>query len=386
MPRKLRTAIAGYPNYIALLSNKKFPLFKDDADRENFMKFVSMARVNTNSWMKIYAYVLMEHFVHVIVLPQKETDVSKFVQNLGRRYVRYYNQKYNQSGSLFETRFKNFVISMDERLATSIKYLEAAPLKAGLTTRPDGYAWSSFDFRGRGLDKYGILDYDPSYMSSGVTVEARQEKYKSSFSNIKEEDANILSSLISKGGIFADKNSRIALEELLGYHLTTKNVGRPNKTKDSAEDLLIKKKYKLRKSLLISGLVVSDLIIIIWVFSIADKFAMAIRHTFGIRRHEFIFPFDDYNWIAGALMLVAVFLFSILDLYTNFVKLTKKEIFIRTGRAILLMGLTLSAAIYTTRLFNMSRLVLVIFVILSVVALSSTRMLMVGILKKYQGL
>ncbi len=385
MPRKPRTVIAGYPNYIALLSNKSIPLFKDDMDRENFLNFVSMARASTNSQMKIYAYVLMEHFVHMIALPQKETDVSKFVQNLGRRYVRYYNQKYDQSGPLFETRFKNFVISMDERLFTSIKYLEAAPLRQGLAATPGKYAWSSFDFRAHGLDKYGILAYDPTYMSSGVTAEARQEKYRNSFPDIKEEDGNALSVLISKGGIFADKKSRIALEELLGYHLTTKNVGRPNKTDGSKEDFLMKKKYKLRKSLLISSLVVSDLIIIMAVFFMADKFAIAIRNTFSIRRHELIFPFDNYKWIAGALILVAVSLFSILDLYTNFVKLTKKEIFLRTGRAILLMGLTLLAVIYTTRLFNMSRLVLVLFVVLSVVVLSSTRILMAGVLKKYQG-
>jgi FlaA1/EpsC-like NDP-sugar epimerase len=84
--------------------------------------------------------------------------------------------------------------------------------------------------------------------------------------------------------------------------------------------------------------------------------------------------------------LVAVSSFSLFDLYTNFVKLTKKEIFFRTGRAILLMGLTLSAVIYTTRLFNMSRLVLVLFAVFSVIALSLTRILMVEILKKHQGL
>jgi len=385
MPRKPRTVISGYPNYIALLSNKNIPLFKDDVDRENFLNFVGMARSSTNSQMKIYAYILTEHFVHMIVLPQKETDVSKFVQNLGRRYVRYYNQKYNQSGPLFETRFKNFVISMDERLSTSIKYLESSPLRQGLVARPDVYSWSSFDFRAHGLDKYGILAYDPTYMSGGITAEARQEKYRNSFTDIQEADNNTLSALISKGGIFADKKTKIALEELSGYHLTTKNVGRPNKTEGGEEDFLIKKKYKLRKSLLISSLVISDLIIIIAVFFMANKFAIAIRNTFSIRQHELTFPFDNYKWIAGALILVAISLFSILDLYTNFVKLTKKEIFFRTGRAILLMGLTLLAVIYSTRLFNMSRLVLVLFVVLSVVVLSSTRILMAGILKKYQG-
>ena len=142
----------------------------------------------------------------------------------------------------------------------------------------------------------------------------------------------------------------------------------------------------MRRSLLTSSLIVSDLIIIIAVFFAANKVAIAIRHAFSIGRHKLIFPFDNYKWIAGALILVAVSSFSLFDLYTNFVKLTKKEIFFRTGRAILLMGLTLSAVIYTTRLFNMSRLVLVLFAVFSVIALSLTRILMVEILKKHQGL
>jgi REP-associated tyrosine transposase len=55
--------------------------------------------------VSIHAYVLMTHPVHRLMMPTSAAGTRRVLQTLGRRYVRYINPAYRQSGTLWEGRY-----------------------------------------------------------------------------------------------------------------------------------------------------------------------------------------------------------------------------------------------------------------------------------------
>lgn len=57
--------------------------------------------------------------------------------------VRYFNQTYQRSGTLWEGRFKSCVVEDDRYLLLCQRYIELNPVRAGMVERPADYQWSS---------------------------------------------------------------------------------------------------------------------------------------------------------------------------------------------------------------------------------------------------
>ncbi|WP_162262078.1 transposase [Bathymodiolus septemdierum thioautotrophic gill symbiont] len=56
--------------------------------------------------VSIVAYCLLPNHFHLILKPQVENGVAKFMQRLCTGYVKFFNKKYQRSGALFQGRFK----------------------------------------------------------------------------------------------------------------------------------------------------------------------------------------------------------------------------------------------------------------------------------------
>jgi len=69
------------------------------------------------------------------------------MQSLGRQYVRYFNHKYQRTGTLWEGRFRSCLIESEVYLLTDYKYIEVNPVRAKMVLRPDYYNWSSFKMK-----------------------------------------------------------------------------------------------------------------------------------------------------------------------------------------------------------------------------------------------
>ena len=54
----------------------------------------------------VHAYVLMTNHVHLLLTPHHAGAVARTLQALGRRYVRYVNDTYGRTGTLWEGRYK----------------------------------------------------------------------------------------------------------------------------------------------------------------------------------------------------------------------------------------------------------------------------------------
>lgn len=99
------------------------------------------------------------------------------VQSLGRYYVRYVNQTYGRSGTLWEGRYKSTLIDSDNYFLVVSRYIELNPVRAQMVKHPAEYPWSSYqnNAEGRSIE---LLIPHICYLSLGDTCRKRQEMYK----------------------------------------------------------------------------------------------------------------------------------------------------------------------------------------------------------------
>ena len=93
---------------------------------------------------KIHAYVLMPNHVHFLLTPENKESLPRMMQSLGRRYVRYVNDKEGRSGTLWEGRYRAAPIDSDAYFLSCCKYIERNPVRAKLVEHPRDYPWSSY--------------------------------------------------------------------------------------------------------------------------------------------------------------------------------------------------------------------------------------------------
>ena len=123
-----------------LRGNGGADIFFDDADRYRFFLFVQ--QVVERYGCRIYAYCLMSNHVHLAV-QVGTVPLSRIMQNLSFRYTRWVNWRRQQTGHLFQGRYKAILIEEDEYLLQLVAYLHLNPVRAHMTGNPEDYRWSS---------------------------------------------------------------------------------------------------------------------------------------------------------------------------------------------------------------------------------------------------
>jgi putative transposase len=93
----------------------------------------------------------MTNHEHLLVTPSTEHAVSRMMQSLGRHYVGYFNYSYARSGTLFEGRFRSYLVQEDRYFLTCLRYIELNPVRAGMVRDPSDYRWSSYRANGFGV-------------------------------------------------------------------------------------------------------------------------------------------------------------------------------------------------------------------------------------------
>ena len=174
MARPPRISRPSYPHHVIQRGNNRQPIFFEEKDHEVFLDCLREAKRTCH--VRLYAYVLMTNHVHLLLEPEHAGDLGRFMQNVGRRYVRYMNDTHARTGTLWEGRFKSAVVSRDEYVIMCSRYIELNPVRAGMVRHPRDYRWSSYHRRALGRPD-DLLDEDPWYVSLGNTAAERAQAY-----------------------------------------------------------------------------------------------------------------------------------------------------------------------------------------------------------------
>lgn len=178
MARLPRIIVPGQALHIIQRGNNRQACFFADVDYRYYLDSLTEAAARFGG--RVHAYVLMTNHVHLLLTPESPDTPSMLLQSVGRRYVRYINQAYRRSGTLWEGRYKSALIDSDRYLLTCSRYIELNPVRAGMVDSPGDYRWSSFHSNGGGTAD-PLLSPHPLYTALGNTNASRATAYRELF-------------------------------------------------------------------------------------------------------------------------------------------------------------------------------------------------------------
>jgi len=178
MARKPRFNLVGVPQHVIQRGNNREPCFFAEADYPRYL--ADLREALARHACRVHAYVLMTNHVHLLMTPMTGHGVSHVMQDLGRAYVRYINQSYRRTGTLWEGRYKASLIDSEAYLLVCMRYLELNPVRAAMVRHPSEYRWSSYPHNAYGRPDRTI-DAHPLYSALGADAPARQYVYRELF-------------------------------------------------------------------------------------------------------------------------------------------------------------------------------------------------------------
>jgi putative transposase len=141
MARLPRLRIVEFPFHVIVRGTNQQPIFRGEGDRVFFHRALNDAAVAHG--MSIHAYVFMTNHVHLLATGSSADSISKTIQALGRRYVRYFNFVHGRTGALWQGRFYSSVVDTDRYFLICQRYIELNPVRAGVCRDPVEFPWSS---------------------------------------------------------------------------------------------------------------------------------------------------------------------------------------------------------------------------------------------------
>ena len=141
MARQPRLELPGVPLHVIQRGNNRDLCFRVDADRRLYLR--CLAEASDRHGCAVHAYVLMPNHVHLLVTPHSIGGVAATMQDVGRKYVRLFNETHERTGTLWEGRYKSSLVDTERYLLTCHRYIELNPVRARLADSPVHYRWSS---------------------------------------------------------------------------------------------------------------------------------------------------------------------------------------------------------------------------------------------------
>jgi REP element-mobilizing transposase RayT len=146
MARKLRVEYVGAIYHVMNRGDRREPIFKDDGDRQCFMKTLAECCVKTD-W-QAYAWCLMPNHFHLVISTPKPNLVLGMKWLLGT-YTGRFNRRHKLSGHVFGGRYKALIVDGGGNgyLRAVCDYVHLNPVRAGLLSREQKlstYPWSSY--------------------------------------------------------------------------------------------------------------------------------------------------------------------------------------------------------------------------------------------------
>ena len=178
---------------------------------------------------RIHAYVLMTNHVHILATPASSQAISRAMQHVGRCYVRYVNDRYGRTGTLWEGRFRATLVDTERYFFTCCRYIELNPVRARIVEIPEDYQWSSYHCNARGAADILVSAHD-QYKGLGNSDQERREAYRALFREaIDEHDLQQIRLMTREGWPLGTEPFKDDIARLLNRTTRPPKKGRPTK-------------------------------------------------------------------------------------------------------------------------------------------------------------
>ena len=128
--------------------NGRQRLFHKPGDYDDFVGLLARAKEAVPG-MRLLAYCLMPNHWHLVLLPRRDGDLSRFLQRLLTAHVRrrHAHRRDDAGGHLYQGRSKTFPVQDDPHLLTLLRYVESNAIRARLVRDARRWRWCSLGLR-----------------------------------------------------------------------------------------------------------------------------------------------------------------------------------------------------------------------------------------------
>ena len=243
MARLPRIDLPGIPQHIIQRGNDRQPCFFADIDRIRYLQ--DLRDIASREHCRVHAYVLMTNHVHLLVTPMALGLVARMMQSLGRGYVRYINDRYRRTGTLWEGRYKSCPVLDDAYFLRCQRYIELNPLRARMVADPAHHRWSSHRGNTSPPDD-PLLSPHRAWLALGPDAPSRHRAWRTLvMETIDHAETEAIRLHLQRQYLYAPDRFRRAIEAQLGRAVGPVKTGRPRKPSD-----LIRDSREIRETLL----------------------------------------------------------------------------------------------------------------------------------------
>jgi putative transposase len=188
MARQPRLIIPGIAVHIVQRRVDRTACFREDSDR--FVYLSVLRDLIGETQCDLHAYCLMTNHVHLLLTPHSEKDCAVLMRDLGRKYVRYFNDRHRRSGTLWEGRYHSCLVDSPDYVLNCYRYIERNPVRAGMAGEASAYAWSSHKVNVGAIEDPLIASHSV-YIALATDAQSRSAAYEA-FSSGEEHAAFLL--------------------------------------------------------------------------------------------------------------------------------------------------------------------------------------------------
>ena len=222
MGRGRRVDVAGMVYHVLNRANFRSRLFKSPAHYREFLCIVEASLEIVP--MRILAYCLMPNHWHLVLYPQADGDLARFVQRVTLTHTQRYHAKTRTVGygHVYQGRYKSLLVESDSHFLTLVRYVERNAKRAGLVKKAEEWPWSSVHVR-----LYGNAE-QKKMLIAWPTPEPRDYVQWLNRAQGREEIAQVRESIQRSRPYGSDQWVSKTVGKF-GLEVTTRKRGRPKK-------------------------------------------------------------------------------------------------------------------------------------------------------------
>lgn len=161
MPRVGRLLVPHTPHPLAQRGHNRRSIFAEHDDYIYYLDTLQAFKVDFG--VKVYAYCLMTNHVHLVLEPGGDcAAIGQLMRRLAGRQTRLVNSLESRVGTLWAERYKASLIQSTDYLLACCRYVELDPVRAGMTSTPGEYPWSSYPAKTSGPCRWGMVWCGPA--------------------------------------------------------------------------------------------------------------------------------------------------------------------------------------------------------------------------------
>jgi putative transposase len=179
----------------------------------------------------------MPNHVHLLVTPDAGDGVAMMMQEVGRRYVRLFNDTHKRTGTLWEGRYKAAMIDSERYFLICQRYVEQNPLRAELVKNAADYSWSSHRNSAFGIRNSLVTPHE-IFAALGRDDDERRAAYAALFAEpIPAREIEKIREATNKGWPLGSESFVRRIEAAVGRPARAQKRGRKSAGAEQSADL-----------------------------------------------------------------------------------------------------------------------------------------------------